>query len=407
MNPPTLERQILVMLAAAAIPLGVGAAVQARQVLEQAAAQCEVEPVLVQDEDIVIPKVVSVPIAVPEVPEPPESEDESAPIPMPTTGDAPSLPPGAFAFVVTLDGPHLVLATDVPESWSQGQPRLETPGRVSAKLAKGSLPPEVEALVGKKVDVYDAEGKQGVAWVGWPRVVAQAEGEIGDGIDTFAAWDAFEDPLRSRREPSRIDGRLRAEVEENLELIEALWNEGRRIVVAPLDTDADGTWARLSSLPSPRVLTIEDLPADMVEETVPWAWQDPSVLDWSGGYDVYRTSIGDDERVDLSDIITGARWSDAQGVGMVTFTVTDPDGIGCDGYGRGVWGADDIASGRKRPAIAGEGPTAVFDLDGNGILDVLVPSDAGDSDTQLLLGTPEGFIVEQELPPVTFFGCPC
>lgn len=390
MNPPTLERQVLIMLAAAAIPLGVGAAMQAREMLERPAQQCEQTPAISSSRG---PDVVSLPVPVPVVPDVVEDEPDMA-VDETIVPATTSLPAGAFAFVIELDGPHVVLATEVPDAWADGKPTLDNPGQVSAKLDRDALPPDVAALIGKEFTVYGPGGKQGRAWAGWPRIVAQAEGEIGEDIDTYAAWESFEDP------------ELRVEVEEDAELIDALWKEGRRLVIAPLDTEASGTWARLASLPAPKVLASEFVEPEMVEEEVPWAWQDPAVLDWTGGYELYRTAAGEDDRIELVDAISAQRWSDDDGVGMISFQVADPDEEVCEGYAGPLWGAVDLTVDRKRPAVDGRGPQAVFDIDGDGVLDVLTFGDWGRG-RQLLLGGTDGFQRATELIDTPFFGCPC
>jgi hypothetical protein len=172
------------------------------------------------------------------------------------------------------------------------------------------------------------------------------------------------------------------------------------------------SWARLRSLPAPRTLQAKEVPADILEEEVPWAWQDPAVLDWAGGYMLHTASDSGEARVDVSTKMTGERWYDDDGVGMITFVVGDADEFAeCgDGYLDSVWGAVDLADGGKakpgRTGVLAQRPDAVFDLDGDGRLDVLVTGASWQPD-QILLGTDDGFALAATLDPVPFFGCPC
>ena len=131
-----------------------------------------------------------------------------------------------FAFVVELDGPHLVLATHVPDAWVRGDLDLEAPDTASVDLDPFGIPAEL--LAWDEVTLYGFDGTPiDTGRVGTPRAISQAAG----------AWEG-----------------------DSLDIAEQLWATGARLIVAPIDADADGdaVFALPSSHPRPPVHPTDD-----------------------------------------------------------------------------------------------------------------------------------------------------
>jgi hypothetical protein len=296
-----------------------------------------------------------------------------------------------FAFVVDIDGPHIVLATTIDERWIDGAPRFRTGpsdeehGAVLERdLAISHLPAEVLAAVGRRVRVYSADGEVCTARVGMPQLVGELWGDLLD-------WGP---------EMVGVSGEQQS------------WDASRRTLVAPLATDGEcGTplWARDAALPAPAVFTRTDGHVPKVARKALLA--DPGVRDYARDLRrAFEERRNADETAPIPTLMqrsVGQRWQDARGNEVFTLAFTGDEFGGCGGF-EPAWSAYVPTDGAGVTAIdrAGDDAIAVVDLDRDGRVEVLTTTWMGP--TRLVeIGGADALRQRASLDDVPFFGCPC
>ena len=128
------------------------------------------------------------------------------------------------AEVIDLDGPHIVLSVDVPEGWAAGLPRVETPARASAKLARDVLPTSIRDMIGKEVALYDADGMTGVCHL---TQAAETEWKF-EGDDHSPKGTLHRKALIRRTGPNELVSHLEDSLNgEKLPVVETTWTRKR------------------------------------------------------------------------------------------------------------------------------------------------------------------------------------
>jgi hypothetical protein len=297
-----------------------------------------------------------------------------------------------FAFVVDVEGPHIVLATTIDERWIDGPPRFR--GRpndeehyaiLDRNVAIAQLPPEVLAAVGRRMRVYSADGEVCTARIGMPQLVGELWGDLYE---------------------------FGPEESQGMSPEQQSWEVSRRTLVAPLATDGEcgsPQWARDAALPAPAVFTRTD---GHVPKTARKALlADPGVRDYARDMRQAFEEVRDaDETTPIPTLMqrsVGQRWQDARGHEVFTLTFTGDEFGGCGGF-EVAWSAFVPTDGGGVTAIdrAGDDVLAVVDLDRDGRVEVLTTTWMGP--TRLVeIGGADALEERASLGDVPFFGCPC
>lgn len=297
-----------------------------------------------------------------------------------------------FAWVVTIENaPHLVLASEIDESWGEGAPRFrKTPhdeiegAIVDRDVAIERLPASALAGVGRRVRVYNEAGEVCTARVGMPQLV----GELWGDLFEYGPEAGSESPAQQN------------------------WDVSRRLLVAPLATEGEcGTplWARDAALPAPAVYTRAD--GNLPRAARRALLADPTVRDYARDLRRAFEEVRDADETEpvptLMQRSVSQRWQDAHGHEVHVVTFTGDEFGGCGGM-EIAWAAYVPGGNTGVTAIdrAGDDVMAVVDLDRDGRVEVLASTWLGP--TRLIeIGGTDALTERASLPEAPFFGCPC
>ena len=307
-----------------------------------------------------------------------------------------------FAFVVDLEEPYLVLATDVDAAWEGDFEALLGVDTVFRGIDRAALPPELRAMEGKEVALWtsEVEGRAeslGTARIGAPRLVAQAAGSLGPAAD-LDTWSLHERLERDGVLPDALEQRVKA----------AIWEEGLRLVVAPLEgaRASEAMWARSAELPEPEFY------APVVLDPGHEGALQRSLLDQPKGRSAAKDHLLQGYG-SLVPHILGRGWADDDGqVRLVTAFVDSPHVDACGGFD-GAFSIGVRVEGTRWqppseiPTHHTSGPALVGDFNDDGFPDLLLEPRALDGDTSILRGTPHGYELVDELGEVPYLGCRC
>lgn len=307
-----------------------------------------------------------------------------------------------YAFVVDLEEPYIVLATEVDASWEGELGPLLGVDTVFRDVDVPSLPLSLQGMHGREVQMWTAEADGtpvalGTARIGAPRLVAQAAGSLGPEarLDT---WSLHEQLERDGVLPKRLEGRAKA----------AIWEDGLRLLVAPLEgaRASEATWARAAELPAPVFYDARPL-----ETPHSGALRQAFLAEPDGrnaGDEHIRQGFGS-----LEPHILTQGWADPSGeLRLATAFVDSPHVDTCGGFdwsfamGVQVEGADWVAPAAVPTNHTG-GPALVGDFNADGFTDMVLEPRPLDGNTTMLRGTVEGFDVVDALGEVPYFGCRC
>lgn len=307
-----------------------------------------------------------------------------------------------FAFVVDLEEPYIVLATDVDASWEGSMGELLGVDTAFRNVDIPALPESLQAMQGRSVALWSSESNGGAtslgtARIGAPRLVAQASGSLGPNarLDTWALYERLE-----------REGALPRGLEERVK--EAIWADGLRLLVAPLEgaRASEATWARSVELPEPVFFAPTELGVAK-EGAVRQAF-----LATQDG----RTAADEHLRMELGSLVPHIRtqgWSDAGGeLQLATAFVDSPHVETCGGFDWSFALGAQIHGGEWSvpaavPSAHTIGPAFVGDLNADGFADMFLEPRPLDGSTILLQGSPEGLNVVGTLGEIPYFGCRC
>jgi hypothetical protein len=317
-----------------------------------------------------------------------------------------------FAFVVDIDGPHVVIATDdvtaalgleqaaVDAPHFRGPPSndsLDQP--VWRSVDPERLPLAMRATVGRHLRVFSRLGRACTAKVGKPALVSQLDGTID-----YVADDEITLVEHGEDAPAAIEPA-------------SLWDDGRVLLVAPLvGPGCEGaTWARDFDLSEPLVYaeaseTDASVVASPVSRRV--VARSSALAPVAAAFAEHVAQFDDEAFTTrrLADRLVGRRWVEPRrGAWLDVFTTDGEEFGGCGGFDP-AWAA--IAAGIDgTPAepvwadAATDAIQAVIDLEGDGRLEVIADSWLGP--TKLVALDAEGPRDLATLSAVPFFGCPC
>jgi hypothetical protein len=314
-----------------------------------------------------------------------------------------------FAFVADMPTPHIVLASEADlgeaafEALAMGSPHYRgepADDQIDQPVWRGvdvsRLPERARFAQGRHVRVYSAAGRVCIARIGAPALVSESWGTV----EYFADDDI-----------SEIEADERTIIDPA-----SLWDDGRRLVVAPLEGDGCGEalWARDVALAEPLVYVAqdvegqEDLPSPVARRMVQ---RSAAVRPIAAKFAEHVAGMNDDGFTTrrFVDRLEGRRWIEPlRGGELDVFTSDGEEFGGCGGFDP-AWGAIAVdAEGSPVDPVWADASTdaiaAVFDVDADGTPEVLA---------QTWLGTTRVYTLGQELGElatlgeVPFFGCPC
>lgn len=307
-----------------------------------------------------------------------------------------------FAFVVDLEEPYIVLATDVDASWEGSMDNLLGVDTAFRNVDVPALPESLQAMEGRSVALWTTESdgrttSAGTARIGAPRLVAQASGTLGPEarLDTWALYERLE---RDGALPGRLEDRVKR----------AIWADGMRLLVAPLEgaQASDATWARSLDLAEPVFFA----PADL-EVAEQGALRQAFLATPDA-----RTAADEHLRMELGSLVPHIRtqgWTDASGeLQFATAFIDSPHVEACGGFdwslalGAQVRGGEWAVPGAV-PSAHTVGPAFIGDLNADGFADMFLEPRPLDGNTMLLQGSPEGLRVVDTLEEIPYFGCRC
>jgi hypothetical protein len=395
-------RQSIFLGLAACAPIALGVATHLEhEAAERACMDRDAEPAAEPVVEVV-PQIVPIVAPIPYV----------APVPVDDRAGA-----YAFAFVVDVPTPHLVLATATElgegafEAIMTGAPHYRgapTDAFVDQPVWRdvdaARLPERARLAVGRHVRVYSAAGRVCVARIGRPVAVSERSGSIAYmGEDEVTEIGEGEDAI--------IDPA-------------SLWDDGRRLVVAPLEVASceGGIWARDIALSEPLVYVADQDPA--AEQDGRMAAQLPSpvarrMVQRSSALQPIAAAFAEhvrgftDEAFTtrrLVDRLVGQRWIEPTRGGELDVFTTDGDEFGgCGGFDP-AWAAIAVDAENAPVELVwadaqADYVQAVFDLDADGRPEVFAPSWLGP--THVFTLEPEGLREFAVLADVPYYGCPC
>ncbi len=304
-----------------------------------------------------------------------------------------------FAFVIDLEAPYIVLATDVDASWEGSMGELLGVDTVFRNVDMAALPESLQLMQGRSVVLWsnESETSLGTARIGAPQLVAQASGALGPegSLETWALYERLE---RDGALPHGLKGRVK----------QAIWADGQRLLVAPLEGTqvSQATWARSSALPEPVFFSPTEL--GVAQEV---AMRQAFLATPEG-----RTVADEHQRMELGSLMPLIRtrgWADAEGrLQMATAFIDSPHVETCGGFDGSFALAAQVRAGEwARPVAVPSahtiGPVFVGDLNADGFADMFLEPRPLDGSTMLLQGAPEGLSVIDTLDEIPFFGCRC
>lgn len=424
------RQQLLLLAAAACVPISLGVtawppAVPTHEVIivhaiAPAPECCQSEPVVEVEPE-------PVPEPVPEVE--PEPMPEVEPEPEPSWGTEID----GFAWIARGTVTRVVLSVDTDEAWASGPVEAtDEDGTVSRTVDQSKLPAELRAA-GRRVDVYTSEGKACTAVVGTPELIAEATGDL-----EMLTWDESDEDGSEDGSEDGVDYYDLPDAERRAKEAPMIWDAGRRVLAAPLALGAGCgdawslRWARphdagevaalhagrtgrprasltRSFLAQPEIVELSEELGDYVEESRRMQAEEAS-RDGSDTTEAETPPEG--PSADLRDYLEAQRWrvGDGEAAAVTVFTAGEQFQVeACSDFFSPRWGIAAIdAEGNAGPvhlAPYGE-PIAVFDLEGDGQLEVLV-SMLWEDGARLFTITPTGLQERATLPGVPSFGCPC
>lgn len=348
-------------------------------------------------------------VAVPKVPDVPVSTVTTVHAPEPVVAADDTRGAYELAFVVAMPTPHIVLASEAELGEAafdalatnaphyRGEPADDMVDKpVWRDLDATKLPDRARFSMGRHVRVYSAAGRVCIARIGKPSLVS----ELWGTVEYFGDDDIseIEEDGKSIIDPASI------------------WDDGRRLVVAPLEGEGctDALWARDVALPEALAYVAqdadgpEDLPSPVARRMVQRSAELRPIGKAFAEHVAGMDTDGFTTRR-LVDRLDGRRWMDPlRGGELDVFTTDGEEFGGCGGFDP-AWAAIAIdREGSPVEKVWADAKTdsiqAVFDLDADGTPEVMA---------ETWLGTTRVYSLGDELrematlAEVPFFGCPC
>lgn len=330
--------------------------------------------------------------------------------------------------------PFLVLSLAPEAAWGTGEPHAtEEQGLVTREVDETAVPAELRAMVGERIVIHGGATPLCTAEVGSLRLVAQAEGEV------FMMTDEPADDAEPLEEDDPKAFWNLSEGEQNERVVEPIWKEGRRLLVAPLATDGacdegrSPRWARpvqrgdVERLADSRLrkrgellrgfMALPEL-VELSEEFDQYVADDGQSAEEGEEGEASEAAASPEARPEgslprLHDRVKARQWKTAEGTVLFVTMITEGRELEpepCSEIPAPRWGLAPIdAEGEAGAFVVGPygTPSAILDLDGDGRWELLLDSGLYFSEPQLLAITPEGLTALTTLPKVPFYGCPC
>lgn len=347
--------------------------------------------VIVEAPPVIVPVVhaVEVPIEVPvEVPTEARVEVEPAPI------EATKVYGEDFLFLTHISRDYVVLALDAPTEWGTGRLRAIDGqwGAIRRTVAEGKLPEHLRDWSGRGVTLHGGDVDACTGTLGKPQIVAQYDGDLALLLD-----EAGDDIWESNK--------------LHKALYEPVWNEGRRLLVAPVTYPKEcgnPTWAQPLGAPAPRLFTRDEGADSNAGETAVdalLALPDMKSL----AEQIETASDQNDPYPSLRDQTKATTWRDPDGtISMVSLEVSGDAFYVCGGWEE-QWGVATVRDGKvanigaDRLAVA----HAMLDLEHDGVPEILTAGATFRHEAALWNLTADGLEARYTLPAVPYVGCPC
>jgi hypothetical protein len=336
-------------------------------------------------------------------PEPPPKPD-----PLPTRPEAPARYGEEFLFVTQVGTPHVVLSLEPDDAWGTGPVRAleEEWGTVVRDVDTDAMPPGLQELEGRALDLYGEDGRPCTGVVGRPFVVSEYAGEL-DYLLPEGEGEAFwEESEGSTTLPDRA--------------VDPVWKEGRRLLVAPVSNPqrcSNPIWARPREFAAPLVRG-----SDRRRGAAVFGPTKEALVAALGEVEVDGDDL-QDELIELamqegSDPVTprermdAMAWFEPDGeASLISVRVDGPEFFPCGGL-RPRWAIASVTDEGRIVDRLEHGMSdriaSILDLDRDGISEVLFTgAELGRAETRLSTWTADGLVVRYELPSVPYIGCPC
>jgi len=275
-------------------------------------------------------------------------------------------PPDLASFMLVVDagGPHVLLTAEVDEGAGRGALTLASrgdPAAATRAMDPATLDASIRALIGAGIEVFGTEGATCTAIVGAPRIVHRVVPHFG----TVQHWDGeFGDPPRT-----------------GAQIAVDVWELGAvgSFVAAPIEGEgcADALWARVTAEGAPLIFRPHAAAGEEREAAVRAFRGLPAhgavqrdFRSYGAGYTGHWDEFtGGGPRVQ--------RWHEP-GSGRSVVTAVVRAGAGCGDFDAAQWGLFEDVDGELSPrtdesAPGHYEPRAIVDVDGDGLVEVVVP----------------------------------
>ena len=324
---------------------------------------------------------------------------EPAPAPVAAKQPEPRADYGAsFLFVTQIGAPYLVLSLESPDAWTRGGNRT-IPGSWSAvarDVDPRLLPARLAQWQGRTVELHGTDAQTCEATVGAPIVAAQYPGEI-ELLLPYEDAVTWSDAHSARVHPP-------------VEILQPIWDEGRRLLVAPLYSAGhcdEPVWARPIPTDAPLLHVAKTIPtAD--NPTLRAVLREPDVVALQATLDQDADEY-EQPRVSLQQRAELTGWEDPLGrTTMVSVTIAGPELFTCTGL-ESRWALAEVQDDAIRRLEQGETSSvrAVFDLERDGTPEVILEGFDAGFEARLLSWTEHGLQLRYELAVPDFTRCPC
>ena len=279
-----------------------------------------------------------------------------------------SLDAEKFAFALHLPEAHLVLEASPKNEWSQDAPAVVSmDDPVTTRKEIGTLPAEVAAWSGKRVELFGSSGVVCTGKIGTLSVIGRVVPHFG----TKAHWTSTGDFEGHSKPPARVIA------EEAWDLSSGHGESGRALVgvVRPETGDCKGAlWGRVVQAEKPVMVAARPADAATKERALAELRKTKAYADLQRTYQAEKEPDGPPRWEDFDSKTTALVFDHPKGGTIVTLSIRA--GAGCGTFGGTLSAAWQQKGERLVPVKDPSGeelaPVSAGDVDGDGNVDLLL-----------------------------------